>query len=50
VTREVLPPALAREDPERARELLADREVVTDTRPGRWQAHGRDGIRETLDP
>ena len=50
VTREVLAPALARQDAQRARQLLADGELVTDARSGSGQPHGHDGIRETLRP
>ena len=50
VARQIFPPALARQDAERARELLADRQIVTDARAGSGQTHAHDGIRETLRP
>ena len=48
VTREVLAPALAGQDAQRARQLLAHGQIVTDAGSGSGQAHGHDGIRETL--
>ncbi len=50
VSRQVLAPSLARQDAQRARELLANGEIVTDARSGSGQTHGHDGIRETLRP
>ena len=47
VPRQVLAPALARQDAQRARELLANGQIVTDARSGSGQTHGHDGIRET---
>src|SRR5665213_3530046 len=50
VPREILAPALARQDAQRARALLLHGEVEADTGSGPGLTHGYDGIRETLRP
>ena len=50
VARQVLAPPLPGQDAQRARELLANRELTAEAGSGAGQAHDHDGIRETLRP